>query len=82
MATAERAVRRRYRNLSGDSGVRGYAVGPDFIDVWFKDNEVYRYDARKPGARHVAAMVRLAQAGKGLATYINQHVQKNYARKL
>jgi hypothetical protein len=30
----------------------------------------------------VDAMKRLAKAGKGLATYVNQHVKDNYARKL
>lgn len=75
-------MRKRYGNLSGNSGVRFYAVGPDFIDIWFADGAGYRYDGKEPGARHVAAMVRLAQSGSGLATYINQHVRGNYARML
>ncbi len=73
---------KRYKDLSGSSGVRFYAVGPGFIDIWFADGAGYRYDGGRPGARRVAAMGRLAQAGKGLATYINQHVRGKYACKL
>lgn len=79
---AAQILRRRYKNLNGDSGVRFYALGPSFIDVWFVDGAGYRYDERRPGASHVAALKRLAAAGRGLATYINQHVRKGYARKL
>lgn len=75
-------MRIRYKDLSGNSGVRAYEIGGDFIRVWFVDGEGYEYDARKPGARHVREMKRLAAAGRGLATYINQHVRENFARKL
>ncbi|MEA2933878.1 MAG: hypothetical protein QOD74_524 [Variibacter sp.] len=80
MAVTEQIVRKRYKN--DRSGVRFYADGPGFIDIWFKDGRGYRYERHKPGAHHVAAMRHLAQVGKGLATYINQHVRLNYARKL
>lgn len=82
MVTQAAASRQRYNDLSGNSGVRFYAVGPGFIDIWFTDGAGYRYDGNRPGARHVAAMARLAQEGSGLATYINQHIRGNYARKL
>jgi hypothetical protein len=42
----------------------------------------YSYDATKPGTKHVDAMKRLALAGEGLTTYVNQHVRENYAAKL
>jgi murein tripeptide amidase MpaA len=68
--------------LGGGSGVRFYALGPSFIRVWFKDGDGYEYDHVRPGRKHVDAMKRLAEEGRGLATYINQHVRANYARKL
>ncbi|HVI28067.1 hypothetical protein [Hansschlegelia sp.] len=74
--------RSRYGDRSGASGVVAYATGDGFIDLWFRDGGGYRYDATAPGPEHVAAMTRLAAAGEGLATYVNQHVRANYARKL
>lgn len=71
-----------YRNRGGRSGVRYFAVGPSFIRIWFKDGDGYEYDARQPGRAHVEEMRRLADEGRGLATYINRHVRENYARKL
>lgn len=74
--------RKRYRDLGENSGVRFYALGPSFIRVWFKDGDGYEYDHGRPGRGHVEAMKRLAEEGRGLSTYISQHVRKNYARKL
>jgi hypothetical protein len=82
VAVTEQIVRKHYKNLNGDSGVRFYAAGRGFIDIWFADNRGYRYEERKPGALHVAAMKRRAEAGRGLATDINQHVREDYARML
>lgn len=74
--------RKRYRNMSRSSGVRYYAVTPASICVWFNDGGGYEYDHSRPGRSHVDAMKRLAEEGDGLATYINQHVRDNFARKL
>ena len=69
-----------YSNLSGDSGVAAYEIGNDFIKVQFCHSpEVYIYDSAKPGSSHVQQMQRLAVAGRGLSTYISQHVKKNYS---
>jgi hypothetical protein len=71
----------RYRNLNGDSGVTWYAVAADLIAVQFKASTVYIYDYSRPGRMHVEKMKTLAIAGRGLGTYISQHVRKAYARK-
>jgi hypothetical protein len=71
-----------YLNLDGDSGVSAYEIGPDHIDVEFRHGAVYRYDQRAPGGRHVEQMKLRAIAGRGLATYINEHVRKRYVKKL
>ena len=73
---------RPYKNLSGSTGVSAYGTGRDFIRLRFRDGRVYEYDHNKPGRRDVEAMKRLAEAGQGLTTYVNQHVRDNYARKL
>jgi hypothetical protein len=71
-----------YKNLSGTSGVIGYELGPDYIDVEFKEGSIYRYDYRVSGRKIVEAMKTLAASGEGLATFINQNVRENFAAKL
>jgi len=73
-------ARRPYKNLSGNSGVRAFEPGAQSIRLWFANGTSYEYDEKRPGKRHVDAMKCLAEAGKGLATYANQHVKDNYAR--
>ena len=72
----------RYRDVSGDSGVSAYETGPQSIIVRFKDGGTYLYDTVNPGPRFVSAMKKRAAEGKGLATYINQHVRERYAARL
>jgi hypothetical protein len=70
-----------YSNLSGDFGVVAYDVGDDFIKVQFRHSrKVYVYNSAKPGWSHVQQMQRLAAAGRGLSTYISQHVGKNFSK--
>ncbi len=73
---------RRYANLGGDSGVVAYAITSAQITVRFRGGDTYVYDAKVPGAAAVAEMQRLAVAGRGLSSYISQHVGQRYARKL
>ena len=61
---------KRYRNLSGVSGVVAYGTGPDFIDVEFRGGARYRYSHRSAGQDKVEAMKLLAAAGRGLSTFI------------
>lgn len=70
----------RYGNLSADSGVESYEAGPGWIKVRFHKGPTYVYDSVRPGAEHVARMQELARAGRGLSTYISQHVRDAYAR--
>ena len=66
-----------YANLGGDSG----EAGSDDIKVRFNDQpQVYVYDHSAPGRAAVGHMKQLALAGRGLSTYISQHVRNNYAR--
>jgi hypothetical protein len=71
-----------YGNASGHSGVRAFELAPGAITVEFAGGKQYVYDAERPGAAHVRRMQELAARGKGLATYIAQHVRERYQRRL
>jgi len=70
-----------YRNCSGSSPIRYYAISASAIRVWYESGVAYEYDGVRPGRAHVEEMKRLASQGQGLATYISQHVRENYSRK-
>jgi hypothetical protein len=70
-----------YKNLSGDSGVQAYELSAAGIVVQFKDGWKYEYTERSAGAAAVAAMRRLAVAGRGLSGFISTNVREAYARK-
>jgi len=63
-----------YANRSGDSGVTAFAERPDAIYVEFTGGPVYLYDHTCPGRAHVERMQVLARSGRGLSSYISQHV--------
>jgi hypothetical protein len=73
---------KRYRDLSGRSGVTAYEDFDEAIAVLFQDGGLYLYDYESTGEDEVEEMKRLADAGQGLATYISQNVGGRYARKL
>ncbi len=64
------------------SGVAAFTLHDTAIDIEFRDGKRYRYDATSPGAEAVRTMQSLALAGRGLATFINQHVRTRFAAKL
>lgn len=71
----------RYANRSGHSGVVAYELGADAITVKFTGGDRYLYTEDSAGAIHIARMRELAESGRGLSTYISQHVGDRYARK-
>lgn len=72
---------KRYKNLSGTSGVKGYETGDDFIKVKFIDDAVYTYSYVSAGKKIIAKMKEFAQNGKGLSTYISQTVKDKFESK-
>lgn len=70
-----------YKNSSGKSGILSYSIGNDFIKIVFRDGEAYLYTNLSAGVRHIKNMKKLAEAGKGLTTYINQHVKEKFEKK-
>ena len=72
----------RYENLSGESGVTAYELRSSSIVLQFVDGSRYLYTYASTGRDHVEAMKRLAKKGRGLTTYVNQHVGGAYAMRL
>ena len=70
-----------YLNLSGNSGVVAYELHSSSIVVEFQDGWKYEYTFRSAGTAAVGKMEELAGTGRGLSTFISQHVRKAYARK-
>jgi hypothetical protein len=63
-----------YGNSSGNSGVAAYEYANDRICMRFvREPEPYTYLARTIGSANFEEMKRRADAGKGLATFINTH---------
>ncbi|TWI69671.1 hypothetical protein IP91_00744 [Pseudoduganella lurida] len=72
---------KRYRNLEGHSGVVAYAIGEDAIAVRFAGGDVYDYTYAATGRARVETMKALAEAGRGLSTFISRYVRDDYARR-
>jgi hypothetical protein len=75
-------MERYKKNNSGTSGVEFYEIENKDIIVQFVDGSLYRYTYNSAGEDAIEEMKRLAIAGKGLTTYINQHVKDRYEEKL
>lgn len=72
----------RYGNHSGESGVVAYDIDAGQIVVQFRSGQRYLYTEDSAGAENIARMQELARAGRGLSSYISQHVHDGYARKI
>jgi hypothetical protein len=72
----------RYKNLGGESGVVAYDIDAGQIIVQFKNGERYLYTEDSAGAANIAKMQELAKAGRGLSSFISQHVSNCYERKV
>jgi hypothetical protein len=72
----------RYSSKAGESGVVAYELGRGSIIVKFVGGEKYLYTDKSAGVKNIARMQELAQSGRGLSTFISQHVHDRYARKL
>ena len=69
---------RKYKALSGDSGVIAYQLGDESIRVRFVDGAVYTYSYSSTGRGHIEQMKVLAESGRGLSTYISKYVREKY----
>ena len=72
----------RYGNASRESGVVAYDIDAGQIIVQFRNGDRYLYTEDSAGAANIAKMQELARAGRGLSSFISQHVHDRYARKI
>lgn len=70
-----------YGNLAGDSGVTHFEPGADFIRVRFVGGDTYLYTYQSAGPDNVEHMKQLAQAGRGLSTFISRTIKDMYEVK-
>ena len=73
---------KRYKNVSGDSGVVAYELRSGAIIVQFKDGWKYEYTDQSAGPAAIATMHRLATSGRGLSSFISTTVRNAYSRRL
>lgn len=71
----------KYKNLSKESGIVQYEILEYGIRVEWQGGAVYYYSNTSSGSEHISEMKRLAVKGRGLATYISQHVRDHYEYK-
>lgn len=69
-----------YKNLDGNSSVRAFAIGDNYIDVKFASGRIYRYSYRSAGIANVEQMKRMAVEGRGLNSFIMRNVKEMYER--
>ncbi len=72
----------KYKNLSGKSTVATYDLAKDSVTVGFATRAVYLYSNQSAGSGNVRQMKTLAEAGKGLGTFIEANVKAKFARKI
>lgn len=72
----------RYLNKSKRSGILAYEAGKNFIAILFTGGKKYLYTYSSAGKINIETMKKLAKSGKGLATYISQHIKDKYEKQL
>ncbi len=73
---------KKYKNLSGASTVVSYEIAKDGMIVVFKDHSAYRYTNQSADPANIAKMKTLANAGKGLGTFITANLKGRELRRV
>ena len=69
----------RYKNLSGRSNVAAYRINYECIDVvFFGSTKIYRYSYKSAGKPNIDELIRRANQGYGLNSYINTNCKYLY----
>ncbi len=72
---------RSYKNLGGNSNVKAYEIGPDYIIVQFGGGRCYMYNYEVTGMAAVEKMKALALAGQGLGAMLATKPYHKEAKK-
>lgn len=71
----------KYKDINNDSGVEGYIIGINYLDVKFSGTgRIYRYSYESAGKDNVEHMKLLAKTGDGLNAFINTKVRTKYEK--
>jgi hypothetical protein len=73
---------KRYKNLGGASKVAAYEIRKDAVTIRFADASVYRYTNQSADPANISKMKQLAEAGKGLGTFIDANVKDRFLKKV
>ena len=71
----------QYMNRGGNSGVRQYEIGDNYIKVGFSDGSIYEYTYASAGSTNIEHMKQLALRGQGLNGFINTTVKFKYSQR-
>ena len=71
---------RAYGNQNGNSGIVGFEIGENHIDVQFKNGGIYRYKEAIIGHLQFLNMQAAALLGEGLNAFINNYVRAKAIR--
>lgn len=69
-----------YKNLGGNSGIIGYQIFENSIDIQFASGSVYTYTKQNLGEVNFEVMKALAEAGAGLCSFISK-IRNAYAEQ-
>lgn len=72
----------QYKNFNGNSNIKAFSFGTDYIDIQFNKGAIYRYSYNSAGSMKVEQMKELAIKGCGLNSYIMRNAKKEYERRL
>ena len=70
----------RYLNLGGNSNIKEYSIGQDYIDVVFGSGSLYRYSYKSAVKDKVEQMKILARKGVSLNSYIMRCARMDYEK--
>ncbi len=68
----------KYKNLNGNSSVRYFEYGEDYITILFNSGDYYLYTINSVGWENLEAMIWHAKQGYGLSGYINRNCRNDY----
>jgi hypothetical protein len=71
----------QYADLDGNSSIVGFDEDIDSISVYFSDGSAYVYCEAVVGRSCLEYMKELAEAGRGLNSYIMHYVRFSYSRR-
>lgn len=69
-----------YKNINGNSNIKAFSFGKDYITVQFKGGALYRYSYKSAGSIKVEKMKKLANQGWGLNSYIMRNARMLYEK--